>query len=165
MDLRTLPSASDIFVDTNIFLYAITDHPKYGDICNNFLDRIKAGDVKGKISVIVLNELIHKLIIGEIAEKKNIAPIQVIRHIKSNPGLLRNLETYDTIRDVEANYNLEIAELRKEDFALSRELMVEYLLLSNDALHLAVIRRDRIGNIATNDPDFDKVKGIQVWKP
>ena len=65
-------SGSRIFIDTNVLLYSITEHPKYGVVCDRFLDKVKAGEFNGIISVIVLNELIHKLIIGEIAEKEDL---------------------------------------------------------------------------------------------
>ena len=37
--------------------------------------------------------------------------------------------------------------------------------MSNDAIHVATMKRYGITNIATNDPDFERVGGIKVWKP
>ncbi|MDI6902831.1 MAG: hypothetical protein QMC77_03760 [Methanocellales archaeon] len=34
-----------------------------------------------------------------------------------------------------------------------------------DAINLAIMDENNIENIATNDPDFDRVKEIKVWKP
>lgn len=165
MDLKKLPPDSEIFIDTNIFLYALSDHPKYGAGCNEFFDRVKIGEIKGKISIIVVNELVHKLMIGEIAEREGIKPTQVIRHIKNNREILQNLEAYNALADIENNYNLEIWDVRQEDFTRARKLMNEKLLLSNDALHLAVMRREGIADIATRDPDFDTIEGIKIWNP
>lgn len=36
---------------------------------------------------------------------------------------------------------------------------------SNDALHLAIMKKENITDIATYDSDFEKVKGIRTWKP
>ncbi len=36
---------------------------------------------------------------------------------------------------------------------------------SNDALHLAIMKKENITDIATYDSDFEKVKGIRRWKP
>ena len=41
----------------------------------------------------------------------------------------------------------------------------DYALLTNDAFHVATMKRHEILNIATNDPDFERVKWIKVWKP
>lgn len=39
----------------------------------------------------------------------------------------------------------------------------DYNLLPNDALHLAVMRRMQIVNIATRDSDFERADEIVVW--
>lgn len=57
--MNQVPSGSRLFLDTNILLYAISEHPRFGPWCDALLDRIRRGDVTGYISVIVLNELIH----------------------------------------------------------------------------------------------------------
>ncbi|MCK4734821.1 MAG: PIN domain-containing protein [Methanophagales archaeon] len=41
----------------------------------------------------------------------------------------------------------------------------DYALLTNDAFHVATMKRYGITNIATNDPDFERVNGTKVWKP
>ena len=87
-------SGVEIFVDTNIFLYSITEHSRYGAWCEELLERVKVRDVEGKISVIVLNELIHKLVIGEVAQKEGIRPSQAVRYIKDNPEVLEDLKAY-----------------------------------------------------------------------
>jgi len=160
-----IPSDLELFVDTNIFLYSITIHSKYGKLCGKFFDRIKAGELKGKISVLILNELIHKLIIGEVSEERGIKPFQAIQYIKKNPRVLSSLKVFEVIEDVESNYNLTIVDVKREHFALAQKMMQEYHLLSNDALYLAVMKKENITDIATYDSDFEKVKGIRIWKP
>ncbi len=165
MELKNLPVGTLIYVDTNIFLYAISDHPQFGGDCNAFFDRAKMGEIHGEISVIVLNELIHKLIIGEIAEREGLRPMQVLRRVKANRLLLQGLTAYEAVKDVEENYNLKILGVRRGDFIRARALMQEHGLISNDALHVAVMRREKIHCLATKDTDFDGVTGLQVWKP
>jgi len=36
----------------------------------------------GHVSVIVLNELVHKLIVGEVAQKAELKPGQVVQYLK-----------------------------------------------------------------------------------
>ena len=38
-------------------------------------------------------------------------------------------------------------------------------LMSNDAMHVATMKRHGITNIATNDLDFERVEWIKIWKP
>lgn len=76
--MSEIPQAIYVFVDTNILIYSVSSHPIYGQWCDELFDRISKGELRGSISVIILNELLHKLMIGEIAQKYSLKPEQVI---------------------------------------------------------------------------------------
>lgn len=69
------------------------------------------------------------------------------------------------LRDIEDNYNLKIVDLDQEDFRQAREFMMKERLLSNDALQLATMSRLGIKDLATDDPDFEAIENITIWKP
>lgn len=163
--MKSIPAQGHVFLDTNILLYALADHPRFGPWCNSLLDRVHRGDVTGYISGIVLNELIHKLVIGEVAEKIGLKPGQVIQHLKRNPEALEKLEAYAIVDEVETAYNLIILDVTIDIFRAARRLMKVHHLMSNDALHLAVMQKSNLQNLVSNDPDFDGIDGIDVWKP
>lgn len=165
MSIRDLPEKTRILIDTNIFLYSIGEHPEYSKDCDQFFDRVSEGEIVGITSVIVLNELIHKLMIAEIAEKKEMNPADVTRYIKNNKKELANLEAYDILEDIGDNYNLEIVNPTQGDFRRPTKLMKEEFLLSNDTLHLSVMKREDVRSIATDDPDFETINNITIWKP
>lgn len=160
-----IPSNSQVFLDTNILLYAVTDHPRFGQWCNTLLDRIHRGDVTGHVSAIVLNEFIHKLIIGEVAQKTGLKPGQVIQHLKRKPEALEKLEAYAIVDEVDTEYDLIILEITADIFRIARRLMQAHRLMSNDASHLAVMQKSNLQNLVTNDSDFDGIEGVHVWKP
>lgn len=54
--ISPVPTRCRVFMDTNILLYAVTEHPVYGEWANTLLDRIRRDEVEGVVSVIVLNE-------------------------------------------------------------------------------------------------------------
>jgi len=45
------------------------------------------------------------------------------------------------------------------------EISKKYWLMATDAIHVATMKGHGITNIATNDPDFERVGWIKVWKP
>jgi predicted nucleic acid-binding protein len=47
---------------------------------------------------------------------------------------------------------------------VKRYPLKDYALLTNDAFSVVTMKRYGIINIATNDPDFERVKWIKVWK-
>ena len=61
--------------------------------------------------------------------------------------------------------------LRVEKLVLSCEcnelvkIIREHRLLPHDALHVVTMQRNEITHIATNDPDFERVAWLTVWKP
>lgn len=163
--MNQVPSGTHLFLDTNILLYAIAEHPRLGPWCDTLLDRIRQGDVAGYISVIVLNELIHKLIIGEVAQKAGLKPGQVIQYLKHHRKVLEDLEAYEILAEVETSYGLVILEATPDVFLTARQLMQACRLLSNDALHLAVMQKAGLRDLATNDADFDSIEYLYIWKP
>ena len=163
--MSSVPTKRRVFVDTNVLLYGVTEHPIYGKWANTLLDRINRGEIEGVVSVMVLNELLHQLVIGEVCYRQGLRPFQVVRYIKEHPDVLTDLAAYEVVEDVEKNYGLRVAGVSVEAFALARVLMREHRLLSNDALHLAVMQIEGIADLVTNDRDFDEVAGIKVWKP
>ena len=66
------------------------------------------------------------------------------------------------IRQIE---NLKILEVTEGDFEVALNYSKKYGLLSNDAIHVATMTQHGITNIATNDPDFERVERLKVWKP
>jgi len=160
-----IPSHSQVFLDTNILLYAVTDHPRFGQWCNMLLDRIHRGDMTGHVSAIVLNEFIYKLIIGEVAQKTGLKPGQVIQHLKRKPEALEKLEAYAIVDEVDTGYDLIILEVTADIFRMARRFIQAHRLMSNDALHLAVMQKSNLQNLVTNDSDFDGIEGVHVWKP
>jgi predicted nucleic acid-binding protein len=63
--LEGIPSGSRVFVDSNIFIYHFLD---LSDRCTAFLERISAHKLRGFTSTVVMAEVLHKLMIAEIAE-------------------------------------------------------------------------------------------------
>jgi predicted nucleic acid-binding protein len=75
------------------------------------------------------------------------------------------LEAYAIVDEVETAYNLIILDVTIDIFRTARRLMKVHHLMSNDALHLAMMQKSNLQNLVSNDPDFDGIDGIHVWKP
>jgi len=154
MFLSKVERNSVIFIYTNIFLYNFSLHPVHGDNCRAFLNRIEKGELSGKTNVIVLNELLHKLILGEVSLKYNITLSQSAGYIKKNPEILASLDAYDIIDDTGNIPNLDVMGISPEIFNSAKEYMKKFKLMTNDAIHVATCKFYNILDIATNDTDF-----------
>jgi len=165
MRLEKVPSGCKVFIDTNIFLYDIAGHPVYGGSCKRFLKRLEIREIVGVTSVVVLNELLHKLILGEVSKRKGLTLSQGMEYIKKNPDVISSLKAYNIVGKIEGMGSLAIMELTPDIFAFARGYMIKYKLMSNDAIHVATCKEHEIENIATNDADFERVGFLKVWKP
>jgi predicted nucleic acid-binding protein len=67
----------------------------------------------------------------------------------------------DTIEDIYAVPNLTIKEVPASIPLDALLLMEQFDLKPRDAFHVAVMKSNGISEIASDDPDFDKVKGIK----
>ena len=163
--LNDLPVGNVVYVDSNIFIYDTTEHPKYSLPCSNFLDRVESGGITGITSILTVNETIHKLSIIELSSKMKERPVSIIRMVKKDPSLLDALDIpYIAAEDI-MDMNLEIVSFSNLIFEKALRFMKQHRLMSNDAVHLATMKRYGITNIATNDGDFERVRGLNVWKP
>lgn len=165
MRLREIESDSVVFIDANILLYSIGSHPVYGEPCKEFLKRVEGKAIDGRTSIVVLNELLHKLVLGEISKKHGLTLPQSLNHIKKNPGVLSSLEAYGLVDKLEEMPNLTVHEATPQIFTSARSYMRKYNLMSNDALHVATCKSHGIKHIASNDADFERVPELKVWKP
>ncbi len=50
-----------IYLDTNILIYAIEQHPKYGGPCKRVLEDVESGKLKACASLLMLVEVINVL--------------------------------------------------------------------------------------------------------
>jgi predicted nucleic acid-binding protein len=132
---------SRYYLDVNVFVYWLGNHPKYGQTAREWIKKIEASP-RGEYVTSALT-LYETLVImggltGNNLKDKNFVQ-QVINPITSIKGLL-------------------IESLKVEDFKKGADLMNEYKLDYEDSLHLAVALRTGAQEIISNDNDFDNAQ-------
>ncbi len=60
-----------VLIDTNIFLYKIFEHRKYAEPCSRFLKDVHRGKYSGLISILVCNEVFHRVMMAELWRDTN----------------------------------------------------------------------------------------------
>ena len=72
---------TEVFIDTNIFVYALAKRHRYKNTCEELLSKVNQGDTIGFTSSTVINELFHTILVGEV--KTKYGDIEVIPSLKS----------------------------------------------------------------------------------
>lgn len=153
----------EVFVDTNIFVYALAKKHRHKHTCEVLLSKINHGETIGFTSSTVINELFHTILVGEIKQKYG--DVEVIRFIKEHPNVISDCDVaYDALDDV-FDSSLVILPLTLEVLQHAKTLSKKYNLLFSDAIHAASCKVYGIKHIATNDQDFDRVDFLKNWKP
>jgi predicted nucleic acid-binding protein len=130
--------ANSSYVDINIFVYWLGNHPKFGEIAHDWIKKIENSS-RGEYVTSSLT-LYETLVIiagltGKSLKDKEFTEkvVNAITHIK---GLV-------------------IEPLKPEDFTKAVDLLQEYNLDYEDSIHLAVAIRTGVQEILSNDKDFD----------
>ena len=127
------------YVDINIFIYWLGNHPTFGKKAYKWIKRIEeASQGKYVTSSLTLYEtlVIMAGLTGRSLKDKAFVE-EIVNSITSLPSLL-------------------ITPLTVEDVTEAANLMKEYDLDYEDALHLATALRNNVKKIISNDQDFDK---------
>lgn len=130
-----------IFIDTNIFMYAIgASHPNKAP-CEQLVRACTTGEIEPLINTEVLQEILYRYTaIGKPAIGFQLFDLMI--------------DTMPTIWPVE-----------RADMVLARRLQERHRLPLRDALHLATMQRYRVRQIYSYDRDFDELPGIRRLEP
>ncbi len=162
MSLRDILDGALIFVDANIFVYAVE---RRSPQCRQLLDRIDGEAVRAFSSAIVLAEVCHRRMVNEAREAGLISGANPARLLGERPDGVQRLSIYaQNTRDL-LDSPISFEPVRLEDFYVALELQRQHGLLTNDSLNFAVAKRLGIQAIATADKSFDNVPGLIIYKP
>ena len=164
--LRALPTDSRIFIDANIFLYAILGHPNFKSPCKDFLIKLENGEYDGITSTLILNEVVHKLMLAEVVKINRLSSEHdALKLIRKNPVFISKLHsTWNNYAYIK-RYPIMIAEVDEKEMDLAVQISERYRLLISDAVHITTMKTRGIVDLASNDSDFERVPGINLWKP
>ena len=115
------------FVDTNVFIYALTGHPKFGETAKRILERIEAGEV-AVTSTLVLCEVAWVL-----------------------EAMGRQGEVKSTLEKILSYTALEVAGFDEDDLLVGANNMLVCHIDFNDGVNTAIMERLGIGETYSND--------------
>jgi len=158
--------AGTVFLDANVFLHNVFAHRLYQTYCRTLLRKVEAGEIDGVTSVLVLDEVLFRMLIAETARTFSIPVRQAHQFLKDHPDRIAELkQSWADIVRINSMPHLRILGVTPADFEKSLVLGQQHGLLPHDAFHLTVMQREGITALVTTDPDFDRVAGLQVFKP
>jgi len=115
------------FVDTNVFIYALTGHPKFGEAARGIFERVEAGEA-AVTSTLVLCEVAWVL-----------------------EAMGRQGEVKSTLEKILSYAALEVVGFDEDDLLVGANNMLFYHIDFNDGVNTAIMERFGIGEAYSND--------------
>jgi uncharacterized protein len=126
------------YVDVNIFVYWLANHPKFGETACKWIKNIESSP-RGQYITSSLSLYETLVIIAGLTGK----------------NLKDKTFTEEVIKAITQIKGLIIEPLKPEDFTTALDLMNDYRLDYEDSIHLAVAIRMGAQEIVSNDKDFE----------
>jgi predicted nucleic acid-binding protein len=127
------------YVDVNVFVYWLTDHPIFGQQASKIIRGIEMGKKACTSSLTIW--LLHIFLAREAEDYSEIVLLERIQELP----------------------HLKIVPLEMEDFMRGIQCKNEYGIDLEDALHYAVAQRIGAQTIYSNDADFEKTDITRVF--
>jgi len=127
-----------VYLDANIFAFAELDIGGLGERARALLRKIKEGEMEGYASALTIDELLWVF-------------------VKNRQEALMER----ALRDVYELPNCTVLAVGGDVLLLALKFMKKYSLKPRDAMHCAVMQKEGLHIIASDDRDFDKVKEIK----
>ncbi len=131
-----------LFLDANVFLYAIGGEGPHREPCRAVLASVGKGALDAVTSTEALQELLH-------VRARRVGLVDATQAVRSAAGMVA-----------------EVLPVTAEDILDACSLLDSHPSLGvRDALHVAVMRNARIGLLVSVDQDFDSVKSLRRLDP
>src|SRR5271157_1919526 len=161
-DLHTIPHGADVFIDSNIFIYALNGKSAQ---CAALLQRVSSEEVTGITSYHVVGEVTHKLMMAEFVATGGPGTNNPRNYLKEHPEIVKGLAAYWTGTQQVLAMNLLFLSVDEGIIKMAQPIREQSGLLNNDSLIAASMKYLDLTFIASNDEDFTAVSGFSVFKP
>jgi predicted nucleic acid-binding protein len=165
MTFDDLVSPGDVFVDANTFIYHFTADPKWGAACTRLLERIELHEFRGFISTHVQADIIHRLMTIEAMNLLGWPATRLAARLRKHHAEIPKLTVYLQALVKIAQIGIHVLPVLEQHVLQASQLIGSHELLTGDALVVAVMQANGLTNLATLDPDFDRVPGITRYAP
>ena len=160
-----LPAGASVFVDASVFIHHFEPNPLFGLAATEFLERIENQVIHGSTSTHVVSEVAHRLMTIEAMQAFGWKSGGIALRLRNHPAQVRTLKRFRQAIQEIALFNIRILAVDAALLDPAAEVSQQTGLLHNDALTIAIMRAHGLTNLASADPDFDRVPGITRYAP
>lgn len=150
--LGTIPANADVYIDANIFVYALLTQTAE---CLRFLARC-GKDINGYSDVKVLHDTMHKLMCADAGANA--------AKLKRDPSSIKSLSKWQLLTSLLRRFPIEWIDVDIAVVDRVPSIATRHGLLCGDTLITVLMADYGVTCIASNDADFVNL-GMTVYKP
>ena len=166
ISVTQIPPRVSVMMDANIVVYALFPQTKQHSSCKHLLERGARSEIQLHMVVNAVADVLHRTMIFELLAQGVVQKSSdAVNHLKQHPQTVQQLTRYKTVLRDLRQVRINILALSYQDLHSSRQYRENYGLMTNDSLIVAVMKREKIQHLATNDIDFQRIPDITVCLP
>ena len=160
-----LPAGATVFVDASVFIHHFEPNALYGPAATAFLERIENQELNGLTATHIVSEVAHRLMTIEAMQAFGWKSAGIALRLRNHPTQVQTLKRFRQAVQEIPLFGIRILPIDAAWLDPAAEISQQTGLLHNDALVIAVMRAHGLTNLASADPDFDRVPGITRYAP
>jgi predicted nucleic acid-binding protein len=160
-----LPAGATVFLDASVFIHHFQPNAVFGPAATEFLERIENQEISGITSTHIISEAAHRLMTIEAMQAFGWKSAGIAVRLRNHPTQVQTLKRFrQAIQEIPL-FGIRILTIDPTWLDTAAGISQQTGLLHNDALVLAVMHAQGLTNLASADPDFDRVPGITRYGP
>jgi predicted nucleic acid-binding protein len=160
-----LPAGATVFLDASVFIHHFEPNALFGPAATEFLERIENQEISGLTATHIVSEVAYRLMTLEAMQAFGWKSAGIALRLRNHPTQVQGLKRFrQAIQEIPL-FGIRILTIDPTWLDAAAGISQQTGLLHNDALVIAVMRAHDLNNLASADPDFDRVPGITRYGP
>jgi predicted nucleic acid-binding protein len=165
MNFASIPAGAAIFLDANTLICHFSNHAQYGAACTQLVKRIELQQLDGFTSAHVLSDVAHRLMALEAAGLPGWTYKGIVTRLRKHHAEIPKLTVFPQAIAGIRRMRIQVFPVTLDLVESATQLSQHHELLTGDALIIAVMQTHGLTNVASLDPDFDRLPGITRYAP
>jgi predicted nucleic acid-binding protein len=160
-----LPAGATVLLDASVFIHHFEPNALFGPAATQFLERIENQEINGITATHIVSEVAHRLMSIEAMQGFGWKSAGIALRLRNHPAQVQTLKRFRQAVQEIPLFGIRILTIDLAWLDAAAGISQQTGLLHNDGLVIAVMRAHSLTNLASADPDFDRVLGITRYAP
>jgi predicted nucleic acid-binding protein len=165
MIFSDLPAGATVVVDAGPFIHHFEPNAIFGPASTDLLERIENVEISAFTTTYILSEVAHRLMTLEAMQAFGWKSAGIAQKLRNHPDEVRMLTRFRRALQEISFFGIRILTIDAAWLDAAAGISQQTGLLHNDALIVTAMHAHGLTQLASADPDFDRVPGLTRYAP